>query len=258
MPALVPARHPRDNRAVRPLASPFAAALSLALPPRCAGCGEIVRADHRFCARCWSSLRFLGAPACAACGAPFEIDHGPGARCADCTVRPPVHAGIHAAVAYGEVARAVALGLKYGGRISLAETVAGLMRRALPPGDVLVPVPLHRRRLWSRGYNQAALIADALARTSGVPVERRALRRVRATAALRGLGRQARAREVRAAFDVDPARRASVAGRRVILVDDVYTSGATAEACARTLLSAGAASVAIACWARVLDEDDAD
>lgn len=254
----MPARSARDNRGVRASATVFAAALSLALPPRCPGCGEIVRADHRFCARCWSSLRFLGSPSCAACGAPFETDRGPDARCAECTLRPPVHAGVHAAVAYGDVARAVALGLKYGGRTALAETVAALMRRVLPPGDVLVPVPLHRWRLWSRGYNQAALIGDALVRATGMPVERRALRRIRATVALRGLGRQARAREVRAAFDIDPARRASVAGRHVILVDDVYTSGATAEACVRTLLGAGAASVAVACWARVIDEAATD
>ena len=228
------------------------AALSLALPPRCPGCGDIVRGDHRFCPRCWASLRFLGPPCCAGCGAPFEVEAH--ALCDACRVRPPIHAGIHAAVAYGDVARAVALGLKYGGRTSLAQTAAGLMRRGLPPGDVLVPVPLHRWRLWSRGYNQAALIADALARTSELPVERHALRRIRATAALRGLGRRERAREVRAAFDIDPRRIATIRGKRVLLVDDVYTSGATTEACARVLLGAGAAGVAIVCWARVIDE----
>jgi ComF family protein len=227
-------------------------ALSLALPPRCPGCGEIVRGDHRFCPRCWGSLRFLGPPCCSGCGAPFDVDAD--TPCDGCRARPPIHAGIHAAVAYGEVARAVALGLKYGGRTSLARTAAGLMRRGMPPGDVLVPVPLHRWRLWSRGYNQAALIADALARFSGLPVERRTLRRIRATAALRGLGRHERAREVRAAFDVDPRRAASLAGKRVVLIDDVYTSGATTEACVRVLLGAGAASVAVACWARVLDD----
>lgn len=171
---------------------------------------------------------------------------------------PPPHAGLHAAVAYGDVARAVALGLKYGGRIGLAETVARLMRRGMPDGDILVPVPLHRWRIWSRGFNQAALIADALGRATGVPVERRVLVRRRATVALRGLGRRARAEEVRAAFAVDPLRRERIASKRILLLDDVYTSGATAGACTRALLDEGAASVAVVCWARVLDPTSAD
>lgn len=240
------------------LAPALATTLSLVLPPRCPGCGGIVGADHRFCAGCWSSLHFLAGPGCAACGLPWETDRGGGAVCDSCAARPPAHAGIHAAVAYGEVARAVALGLKYGGRIALAQTMARLMRRGLPAADVIVPVPLHRWRLWSRGFNQAGLIADALGKGSSIPVERRALIRPRATAALRGLGRGARAEEVGTAFAVDPARRDAVAGRRLVLVDDVYTSGATAGACVRALLGAGARSVAIACWARVVDDGPAD
>jgi ComF family protein len=236
----------------------LSAIVSLALPPRCPGCGAIVRGDHRFCTGCWQSLRFLGEPCCAGCGAPFEIAGDSGLRCEDCRARPPAHAGIHAAVAYGDVARGVALGLKYGGRTGLAETAARLIARGLPTGDVLVPVPLHRWRIWSRGYNQAALIADALGRARGLPVERHALVRTRATAALRGLGRRARAEQVRGAFAADPRRVERVRGRRVLLVDDVYTSGATTDACVATLLAGGAASVAIVCWARVLDDATAD
>lgn len=150
------------------------------------------------------------------------------------------------------------MGLKYGGRIGLAETAARLMWRVVPAGDVLVPVPLHRWRIWSRGFNQAALIAERLGRKAAMPVERRALVRVRATTALRGLGRQARAEQVRGAFAVDPRRVDRVAGKRVLLIDDVYTSGATTDACVRALLSAGATSVTIVCWARVVDENTAD
>lgn len=229
--------------------------VALALPPRCPGCGVVVEADHRFCAACWAGLRFLGDPACAACGAPMAIDQGPGMRCGPCLDQPPGHDGVRAAVAYGPVARDVALKLKYGGRLALATTMARLMVRHLADdADCLVPVPLHRRRLWTRGYNQSVLIADALARIRGVPVVRDALRRTRATPPLRGMSGRARARAVRGAFVV--VNPASIAGRRVVLIDDVHTSGATVEACAAALRRAGATRVTILCWARVVGTDD--
>lgn len=219
----------RDNRRVRALA-PIAALRDFALPPRCPACDAIVDADHRFCAACWGTLRFL------------DRNDGEGASA-------------YAAVAYGDVARTVALRLKYGGRGALAVTMARLMRRVAPAADLLVPVPLHRWRLWSRGFNQAALIADALARETGVRVDRLVLTRAVATPFLRGLGRAERARAVRHAFAIDPARAPVIVGQRVLLIDDVHTSGATSEACAACLRRAGAASVAALCWARVLDED---
>ncbi|WP_230770123.1 ComF family protein [Sphingomonas sp. Leaf4] len=226
---------------------------ALALPPRCPGCGVVVEADHRFCSACWSGLRFLGDPACARCGIPFAVAGE--AVCDPCRRRPPAHGGVRAAVAYGPVARDVALKLKYGGRLALADTMARLMRRQVP-GDVtlIVPVPLHRRRLWTRGYNQAVLIADALARATGLPVERHALTRIRATPPLRAMGRSARAKAVAGAFACgDPAL---FRGQAVLLVDDVHTSGSTTDGCARVLLAAGAASVRVLCWARVVGTDD--
>lgn len=230
---------------------------ALALPPRCPGCGTPVGDDHHFCARCWGSLRFLGPPWCAACALPFAFDRGEGARCAGCMHGPPRHLGVRAAVAYGDVARTLALRLKYGGRTGFAETAARLMLRVLPDGaELLVPVPLHRRRLWSRGFNQAALIAQGVARHAALPVDRLALVRCRGTPVLRGLGKAGRAKVVSGAFRVDRAE--AVSGRAVVLVDDVYTSGATADACTAALLKAGAASVHVLCWARVLSPDDAD
>ncbi|WP_267386813.1 ComF family protein [Sphingomonas sp. GC_Shp_3] len=238
------------------LAAPLRFVAGLALPPRCPGCGAVTGADHRFCATCWGDLRFLAPPWCAGCQMPFEHDYGVSEQCADCLAEPPVHAGVFAAVAYGKVARTLALRLKYGGRIAFAETVARQMARLVPAGaDLLVPVPLHRWRLWSRGFNQAALIADTLAKTMQIEADPMLLRRVRATPMLRGLGVKGRARAVHGAFAVDKPER--LAGRAVVLIDDIYTTGATTDACVDALLSAGAASVAILCWARVIDSDAA-
>lgn len=229
--------------------------IALALPPRCPACGQVTEADHRFCARCWDGLHFLGPPWCAACALPFDHDRGEDACCAACLAAPPAHAGARAAVAYGPVARDVALKLKYGGRLAAAETMARLMARLMAAdAELLVPVPLHRRRLWSRGYNQAALVAGTLSRICGVPADPHLLVRTRATPVLRGLGRRERAKVLAGAFAVSGSGRALVAGKSVVLVDDVYTSGATANACARKLLAAGASTVTVLCWARVLDE----
>lgn len=255
--ALVRLGGSRDNRRMGWAGQAIGGALALALPPRCGGCGVVVGRPHAFCPDCWRSLRFLGAPCCAFCGVPFAFDRGEGARCAGCLAAPPRHAGIYAAVAYGDVSRDMALRLKHGRRIGLAETMARLMVRRMPPdADLLVPVPLHRWRIWSRGFNQSLLIAEALAKHAGIPVERAALLRPRATPMLRGLGRRERARAVAGVFAVAANRRAALRGRHVVLVDDVHTSGATTDACTRVLLRAGAARVSILVWARVLDDAD--
>jgi ComF family protein len=234
--------------------------LDFALPPRCPGCGAIVADPHRFCLDCWRSLTLLGEPCCRRCGLPFAFE-GEG-ECGRCLAEPPPFDRLRAAVAYGDVSRDVALRLKYSGRPGLAETLAHFMLRHLDGGDgrdrpLLVPVPLHRWRIWKRGYNQAALIASALARRTALSAELDLLRRTRATPPLKGLGRRERALAVRGAFEVRPEARARLAGRRAILVDDVYTSGATASACARTLRRAGASSVEVLCWARVVAVDAA-
>lgn len=229
---------------------------SLALPPRCPGCSAIVEADHRFCVECWAALRFIGPPWCAGCRLPFAFERGE-ALCATCLGDPPEHAGVFAPVTYGAVSRTVALRLKYGGRAGNAATMARLMARTLPAETaMLVPVPLHWRRLWGRGFNQAALIAHAIGRDRRLPVVD-CLRRTRATPPLKGMGAKARARAVRGAFALAENADA-IRGRAVALVDDVYTSGATTDACVRALSRGGATSVAVVAWARVIDREAAD
>lgn len=190
---------------------------------------------------------------------PFAFDRGEGAQCAECMTEPPPHDGVRAAVAYGDVASDVALKLKYSRRLACAETMARAMARLMPEGaDLLVPVPLHRWRIWSRGFNQAALIAAALARTSGVPVDVEILRRVKATPVLRGLGARGRTKAVAGAFALAKGAKERLSGRAVALIDDVHTSGATAAACARVLKRGGADKVILLCWARVLGEEALD
>jgi ComF family protein len=242
---------------VRFLLRPIRLAADLVLPPRCAGCGAMVAADGVFCAACWSAMRFLGPPWCAACNRPLPFDPGPGARCAPCLARPPRHSGVRAAVAYGPTASTLALRLKYGRRVGLARTMARHIARLVPPEvELLVLVPLHRGRLWSRGFNQAALIAAAVGKAAGRPHDAELLVRTRAAPPLRDASPAARRRAVQGAFAVPTPARERVAGRHLGLVDDVYTTGATTDAATRALLAAGASAVTILCWARVLDGDD--
>lgn len=239
-------------------------ALDYALPPRCPGCGVIVPEDDRFCLTCWRGMTFLGDPRCARCGVPLPHAMGDGAACGACLADPPAFDSARAVLAYGDVARTVALKFKYGRRIGLARLIAGHMRKHLPEGDggeeegaramLIVPVPLHRWRLWWRGFNQAALIADRLGKASGIAVDKDVLRRTRRTPPLRGHGARARAKAVRGAFALRGASADSLRGRTVILIDDIHTSGATADACARILRRGGASAVHLLCWARVLPE----
>lgn len=240
-----------------PLLLPLRTIVDLVLPARCPGCGVSTGQDHRFCAACWGQLRFIAPPWCATCNLPLPHDSGADMRCATCIDTPPRHGGVRAAVAYGDIARAIALGLKYGGRAAYAETIARQMARLVPAEiDLLVPVPLHRRRLWMRGFNQAALIAQATARIAGKPCAVDLLRRRRATPLLRGLGRKARRRAVAGAFAIAPGQQAAIKGKTIALIDDVYTTGATSDACVDRLLRAGATGVVILCWARVIDADE--
>lgn len=232
-------------------------ARDFALPPRCPGCGVVVEGDDRFCLACWSRLAFLSGNGCAQCNMP--MDGAPeGLICGPCLEHPPSHDGVRAVVGYCDIARGVALKLKYSGRPAMARLIAAQLVRHFDPApdDLLIPVPLHRWRIWSRGYNQSVLIARALSRRTGTAMRVDSLIRTRRTPLLRGLGAAERAKAVRGAFVVPAIAKGDLVGRHIWLVDDVYTSGATANACAKALKRAGAARVTILCWARVLRTED--
>ncbi|MEO5972973.1 MAG: ComF family protein [Sphingomicrobium sp.] len=234
-----------------PIAALWAWALDFALPPRCPGCGTIVDQIHNFCAECWKQLDFLGAGGCASCGMPLQgTDFH---TCAVCLARPPRIARARAVVAYDDLSRRLVIKLKYGRKVALAKTMARYMAPLLdqlPPGTVLVPVPLHRRRLWQRGFNQAAILARELSKRAAIPTDARLLKRVKRTPPLKGLNRLQRRRAVAGAFRAGEG--AELCGRTVVLVDDVLTTGSTANACARALKRAGAARVDLVSWARVV------
>jgi ComF family protein len=230
--------------------------LDIALPTLCVACREPV-AGVGVCAGCWAKLSFIAKPYCPRLGIPFVYDPGPGLLSMEAIADPPAYQRARAAVRYDDVARTLVHALKYHDRTDLAPAMGRWMARAgeelLAEADVLVPVPLHWRRGWSRRYNQSGALARAIEKQSGVPVARDVLRRIRPTQQQIGLSRPQRASNVQGAFKVASDRMADIQGRRVILIDDVLTSGATTDACARALLRAKAAQVDVLVFARVVD-----
>lgn len=235
-------------------------ALDVILPPVCLACRTPVASESGLCFRCWSGLNHLAPPWCARLGTPLPYDAGPGALSGEAVANPPPYDRARAAVAYGEVARRLVFGLKYHDRQEIAALLGRMAahagREILADAELLLPVPLHRRRLWQRRFNQAAAIAAAAGRVAGVPVDVFALERVRATPRQVGLDAAARADNVRGAFRVAEARRPVVEGRRVVVVDDVLTTGATVAAVTRALRRAKAARVDVLVFARVLTGEE--
>ena len=234
----------------------FRTVLDLALPRLCAVCREPVEGQG-LCPACWSKLSFITRPYCERLGIPFVYDPGPGILSMEAIADPPAYHRARAAVRFNDISRALVHALKYGDRLDLAPMMGRWLgqagRELLDDADALVPVPLHWRRRWARRFNQSAILAAAVSTASGVPIAAGALTRVKFTAQQVGLSRAERAANVQGAFRVPPAGKAEVAGRRLVLVDDVLTSGATVEGCAKALLRAGARSVDVLVFARVAD-----
>ena len=240
----------------RELAAQFAAAaLDILYPPTCLACRAATDAQGALCPRCWSAMRFIERPFCERLGTPFDQELGEGLLSPQAMADPPVFARARAVARFEDgPARKLAHRLKYSDRAELARPIARWMARAgadiLADADFLIPVPLHRLRLWKRRFNQAALLAKEVSRWTGKPCDVGALLRVKATRSQVGLSRIQRAENLQGAFRV--AEGASVRGRNVILIDDVLTSGATANAASRVLLRAGAKRVDVLVFARVV------
>jgi ComF family protein len=247
---------PPVSRFTTALRSVFRVVLDVALPPLCPSCREPLGEGIGLCATCWSKLSFIEPPFCARLGIPFTYDPGPGLLSMEAIANPPAYDRARAAVRYDDVARALVLSFKYGDRLDLAPILGRWMARAgtelMHEADALIPVPLHWRRLWARRFNQSAALAGAISGQCGVPVLHDKLKRVRATSQQVGLSKPQRADNVQGAFQVPPEQKAAVAGRRLVLIDDVLTSGATVDACARALLRAGAAHIDVLVFARVV------
>ena len=236
------------------------AALDLLLPPQCLSCRAIVAEPGTLCGACFAKVRFLSAPWCAACGMPFAFDPG-GAEvlCGACIRRRPAYDRARAVFRYDDSSRGLILAFKHGDRIDAAPAYARWLARAgaelIDGADLIAPVPLHWTRLFHRRYNQSALLANALARLTGRAAAPDLLRRRRRTLSQGGLGRAERIRNVRGAFAVRAASRAAIEGKRILLIDDVLTTGATVDGCATALRKAGASAVDVLTLARVARDE---
>lgn len=236
----------------------FHGLISIVYPPSCVACRAATGEAQALCPTCWSGLGFIERPYCERLGTPFAVDLGPGLLSPAALADPPVFARARAVCRFDGAARELVHRLKYGDRVDLSLTLGRMMAQAgrelLAEAEIVAPIPLHRTRLWSRRFNQAAALAGVVARQAGLPLAPALLARVKRTRQQVGLTRPQRADNLQGAFRVPDAMRPQVEGRRVLLVDDVLTTGATANAAARALLRAGAGAVDVLTFARVVTD----
>lgn len=230
---------------------------NLLLPPVCIACRSRISNHGLLCGDCFARIDFIVPPICARLGVPLPYDVGEPSLSAAAIASPPVYDRARAVARYSETMRDLIQGFKYRDRHEgLAQFGRWLARAGaelLSDAELIVPVPLYRSRLWRRRFNQSAMLAHGLARLSGVPADCFVLKRVRRTASQVGLTAEQRVRNVAGAFKVEPSRASQVAGKRVVVIDDVITTGATVEACARVLKRAKARRVDVLVLARVVE-----
>lgn len=236
----------------------FKSAADILFPPTCIGCKRQVSHPGTLCPDCWSDIRFIEQPYCPVLGTPFAHDFGSHFLCAEAIANPPPFKRLRSAVLHQGAAQRMAVSLKFYDRTDLAPWMAQWLARAgqelLNDCDVIIPVPLHPMRFWQRRYNQSAELARALSKSAHKPFCVDALIRTRNTLQQTGLGNKERQRNVDGAFKVTDKGEIHIRARRILLVDDVYTTGATVRSATRTLLRHGAKSVDILTFSRVLPE----
>lgn len=232
----------------------------LVLPPRCLSCDDMVANQGGLCSSCWAELPLIDGPVCQRTGSPLAFDLGEAITSAEAIADPPLYRKMRVASRYDGTAQKLVLSLKFHDRLDLAKPLAGFMTRAgsalLEEADVLVPVPLHRSRFISRRFNQAALLSRQISNLTGVPCALQAIERIRSTKQQTSLQRNERRRNVEGAFKVPAEQAINVHGKRVVLIDDVVTTGATVSACVRALLRENAAHVDVIAFAKVVDADE--
>lgn len=233
--------------------------LDTLFPPRCFACDSLTGEQGSLCADCWAEVDFISAPMCLRCGMPFPHETGDAGECMVCLTDAPPYDAARAVFRYEGGSRRLITGYKYYDRTLATPMFARWLARAgaaqLAQTDVIVPVPLHRWRLLRRRYNQSALLARELGRISHVPVCVDALQRTRHTPQQAGLTREERLENVRGAFAASPKKTSQIEGKRVMLVDDVLTTGATLHACTDALKAAGAQAVYILTLGRTTLDD---
>lgn len=241
---------------LNPARALWARSINTVLPARCVLTGELVVQQGMLSPAAWSALDFIADPLCDHCGIPFDFEVEDKSVCASCLAEPPPYTRARAALVYGEKSRDLILGFKHADKLHIVKAFSPWLMRAgqemIKASDVIVPVPLHRWRMIARRYNQAALIAQDLGKVSGVSVSLEALKRVRSTPSQGHLDMKERARNVKRAFAVPVAAKSRIAGKTVLLVDDVYTTGSTVRECTNALLKAGASAVHVLALARVV------
>ncbi len=229
-------------------------ALDFFFPPQCLNCETLVPAHGTLCLSCWKQVPFIAAPMCACCGLPFEYSLGEGTLCGECLKELPPYAKARSVFLYNEHSRALVTKLKFNDQLHLASVYGPWLAKAagdmLKTCEIIVPVPLSWRRFVGRRYNQAVLLAQALSKKTGFAVLPDALSRTRHTPPQTGLSRAQREKNVSGAFTINGRYKKAIAGKTVLLIDDVMTTGSTLSACARVLLKAGAKEVNVLTLAR--------